>query len=82
MTESPPRIELLLRPYINDRELTVLRLRYGLDGERLTQKQIGYRFHITANRVHQIEHKALSRIRWAINHAKLDHEELRELLNV
>jgi RNA polymerase primary sigma factor len=48
---------------ISDREATILRLRYGLEGEEpLTLKQIGKRIGITRERVRQIEQQALQRL--------------------
>ena len=49
---------------IDEREATILRLRYGLDGEDpMTLKQIGERIGLTRERVRQIEHEALSKLR-------------------
>jgi RNA polymerase primary sigma factor len=52
---------------IDEREATILRLRYGLDGEDpMTLKQIGERIGLTRERVRQIEHEALSKLRDAM----------------
>ncbi len=49
---------------IDERAATILRLRYGLEGEDpLTLKQIGTRIGLTRERVRQIEHEALKRLR-------------------
>jgi RNA polymerase primary sigma factor len=49
---------------IDEREALILRLRYGLDGgEPLTLKQIGARIGLTRERVRQIEHEALAKLR-------------------
>jgi len=49
---------------IDEREATILRLRYGLDGEEpMTLKQIGQRIGLTRERVRQIEHEALGKLR-------------------
>jgi RNA polymerase primary sigma factor len=49
---------------IDERESVILRLRYGLDGdEPMTLKQIGARIGLTRERVRQIEHEALSKLR-------------------
>lgn len=52
---------------IDRRAATILRLRYGLEGEDpLTLKQIGARIGLTRERVRQIEHEALKRLRGAM----------------
>jgi len=49
---------------IDERESVILRLRYGLDGEEpMTLKQIGHRIGLTRERVRQIEHEALRKLR-------------------
>jgi RNA polymerase primary sigma factor len=49
---------------IDEREAVILRLRYGLDGEEpMTLKQIGHRIGLTRERVRQIEHEALRKLR-------------------
>lgn len=49
---------------IDQRAATILRLRYGLAGEEpLTLKQIGQRIGLTRERVRQIEHETLKRLR-------------------
>jgi RNA polymerase primary sigma factor len=56
------RIENLLRS-INEREASVLRLRYGLyDGQPMTLGDIGKRLRITRERVRQIEKIALRKL--------------------
>jgi RNA polymerase primary sigma factor len=53
----------LLEP-LDDRETAVLRLRFGLDhGEPRTLEEIGERFHLTRERIRQIEAKAMSKLR-------------------
>lgn len=53
---------------IDQREATILRLRYGLDGEEpLTLKQIGSRVGLTRERVRQIEIEALRRLHDRLN---------------
>jgi len=54
--------ELLHR--IDEREARILKLRYGLDGEDpMTLKEIGERIGLTRERVRQIEHEALGKLR-------------------
>jgi RNA polymerase primary sigma factor len=49
---------------IDERASKILRLRYGLEGEDpLTLKEIGERIGLTRERVRQIEHEALNRLR-------------------
>jgi RNA polymerase primary sigma factor len=53
---------------IDDREATILRLRYGLDGdEPLTLKQIGARIGLTRERVRQIEIESLRKLNQRLN---------------
>jgi RNA polymerase primary sigma factor len=49
---------------IDQRAAKILKLRYGLDGEDpMTLKEIGKRIGLTRERVRQIEHEALARLR-------------------
>ena len=49
---------------LDERESTILRLRYGLDGtEPKTLKEIGKKVHLTRERVRQIECEALKKIK-------------------
>ena len=58
----------LLLDAIDDREATILRLRYGLDGsEPLTLKQIGEVVGLTRERVRQIEQVAIRKLNQRIN---------------
>jgi RNA polymerase primary sigma factor len=52
---------------IDEREAIILRLRYGLDGhDPMTLKQIGQKIGLTRERVRQIEHDALRKLRDAM----------------
>jgi len=59
----PDEINRLLAP-LDGREATVLRLRFGLDrGEPRTLEEVGQHFHLTRERIRQIEAKAMSKLR-------------------
>jgi RNA polymerase primary sigma factor len=65
----PAEIERLLAP-LDERERTVLWLRYGLDrGEPRTFDEVGEHFNLTRERVRQIENRALSKLRHPANDA-------------
>ncbi len=52
----------------DERSVKILKLRYGLEGEDpLTLKQIGERIGLTRERVRQIEHEALNKLREAMS---------------
>lgn len=62
-------LQLLLKllTEIDDRAARILRLRYGLDGEDpMTLKEIGEHINLTRERVRQIEHEALRKLRDAM----------------
>lgn len=57
------RLHLLLS-VLNERQRTVLILRFGLlDGQPRTLEEVGYLFNVTRERIRQIEAKALQRLR-------------------
>jgi RNA polymerase primary sigma factor len=59
----PDAVDRLLAP-LNERERTVIRLRYGLDrGEPRTLDEVGAHFNLTRERIRQIESRAMSKLR-------------------
>jgi len=53
---------------LDDRERTVISLRFGLDrGEPRTLEEVGEEFHLTRERIRQIEAKAMSKLRHPAN---------------
>ena len=56
---------------LNHRELRIIRLYYGLDGEALTLEQIGDLMGVTRERVRQIKERALSHLRHPSRHPVL-----------
>ncbi len=64
LNESEAAKIVTLLKELDERESTILRLRYGLDGqEPMTLKQIGVRINLTRERVRQIECEALRKIK-------------------
>ncbi len=58
-----PEVDKILTP-LGDRERTILRMRYGLDGgEPHTLEDVGQHFSLTRERIRQIEAKAMSKLR-------------------
>jgi RNA polymerase sigma factor (sigma-70 family) len=56
-------ISRLLAP-LDEREATILRLRFGLDrGEPRTLEEVGEHFNLTRERIRQIEARAMSKLR-------------------
>lgn len=61
---------------LTEREREIVRLRFGLDrGEPCTLEEVGVRFHLTRERIRQIEARAMSKLRHPSNEA-----DMRELL--
>jgi RNA polymerase primary sigma factor len=52
---------------LNDRERMILRARYGLDGPERSLRDIGEQIGLSAERVRQIEQRALGKLRAALN---------------
>lgn len=55
---------------LNDRERMILRARYGLGGPEESLRDIGERIGLSAERVRQIEQRALGKLRAAATHGK------------
>ena len=75
--ETTMRRETLLRilATLSEREREVIRLRYGLDGQApLTLDEVGRAFNVTRERIRQIEHHTLKKLR-----ALAEAQKLREV---
>lgn len=72
-----------LLEHLDERELRILNYRYGLDGnDPQTLETVGEHFHITRERVRQIQKSALEKLKGLlddINEPNLDHENHRAL---
>jgi len=52
---------------LDEREAEIIRLRFGLDGkDELTLEEVGKKFHVTRERIRQLEYLALSKMRRAM----------------
>jgi len=66
---------------LDQREAEIIKLRFGLEGrEELTLEEVGKRFHVTRERIRQLEYLALSKMRKAMakNEAQLSVDEIEE----
>src|SRR5439155_5909940 len=67
LARLPLEVTTLLNA-LNEREQMIISLRYGLDrGEPRTLAEVGEHFHLTRERIRQIEAKALSKLRHPVN---------------
>src|ERR1035437_6180301 len=52
---------------LDEREAEIIKLRFGLDGkDELTLEEVGKKFHVTRERIRQLEYLALSKMRRAL----------------
>ena len=59
---------------LDQREAEIIRLRFGLDGrDELTLEEVGQKFHVTRERIRQLEYLALTKMRKAMT----KHEAIR-----
>lgn len=66
---------------LDKREAEILKLRFGLEGrDELTLEEVGKRFHVTRERIRQLEYLALSKMRKALakNEAQLSRDQIEE----
>ena len=72
----PGEIHRLLNP-LDEREREILRLRFGLDrGEPRTLEEVGEHFHLTRERIRQIEEAGLRKLRAMLNARGIDAADL------
>ena len=65
---------------LDEREAEIIRLRFGLEGrDELTLEEVGQRFHVTRERIRQLEYLAISKMRRAM--AKEDTQRTREQID-
>lgn len=57
------KVNELLSKVLNEKEIQVLKYRYGFEGYPMTLEEVGQIFHVTRERIRQIEAKALLKLR-------------------
>lgn len=71
LKEEMKQMLLLIPRILEPREEEIIRLRYGLFGEKeLTQREIGERLSISRSYISRIEKRALEKLRAALNERK------------
>ncbi len=60
---SGEKLGRYIRESLEEREQTIIRLRYGLGGEELTQRQVAQKLGISRSYVSRLETRALSKLR-------------------
>ncbi|MGN0307589.1 MAG: sigma-70 family RNA polymerase sigma factor [Lachnospiraceae bacterium] len=71
LKEEMKQMLLLIPRILEPREEEIIRLRYGLFGEKeLTQREIGERLSISRSYISRIEKRALEKLRAALNEGK------------
>ncbi len=66
-SENLKRTVMELLPILDARERKILALRFGLEGnEEMTLEEIGKRFHVTRERIRQLQNIALRKVRRAL----------------
>ena len=59
---------------LDEREAEIIKLRFGLEGrDELTLEEVGRRFHVTRERIRQLEYLALSKMRRAMAKNEVQH---------
>jgi len=77
--EKKIQVEMIqdLLGHLDDREIKILRMRYGLDnGEPMTLKEIGQRVNLSRERVRQIENDALGKLQELVAEGQIKQPEI------
>ena len=49
---------------LNEREIEIIKKRFGFDGKPMTLLEVAYEFNLTRERIRQIEAKAIRKLRF------------------